>query len=202
MADKKTNSPKAKVTSVDAEQTKSTKAKQPQDGDAPKTKGNMKRGESKHSPRRIESVERQAEALEYRKMGLSYAQIAMKLQLSGPQSAWYCVEAALQRVLRESAEQVRSLELERLDAMFVPVYGNALRGDLMALDKALSIMTRRARLLGLDAPVKQEHTGKDGADLPAMTPMVILVGGDPEEGEPDIMGMPVEVPEEPEAKQP
>jgi len=161
-----------------------------------KARGNMNRGESKHSPRRIESIENQAKALEYRKMGLSYAQIADKLGMNSPQAAWNCVDSAMSRVVRESAEQVRGLELERLDAMFIPVYGNALRGDLMAMTGALAIMNRRARLLGLDAPVKQAQTTVAGDDAPAMTPTILMIGGVPEEGEPEVMGDPV-VPREP-----
>lgn len=159
-----------------------------------KKRSGMKRGESKHSPRRIESVERQAMALEYRKMGLSYAQIADKLEMASAQAAWYCVEAALKRTLQDGADDVRKIELERLDAMFIPVYGNACRGDLMALNSALAIMTRRARLLGLDAPVKQEYSGKDGKDL-VMTPTVIVIGGPGEEGEPEVMGASVVPPD-------
>lgn len=111
-------------------------------------------GESKHSERRIESVELAAQALEYRKMGVSYSQIAEKLGYKSPQSAWNAVESALKRTLQEGADEVRRLELARLDAMFFAVYSNATRGDLMAINSAINIMNRRAKLLGIDAPVQ------------------------------------------------
>lgn len=118
---------------------------------------NMKRTHPKHSPKRITSVEDQAKALEYRKMGLNYAQIAEKLEMGSPQTAWDAVERALKRTLQEPADEVRRLELERLDAMMVTTYGNAMRGDLMALTATLNIMNRRAKLLGLDAAIKTDN---------------------------------------------
>lgn len=120
------------------------------------------RTRSKHDAERIASVEKQRQALEYRKLGLTYAQIGEKLSMTA-QGAFNAIESALKRVLREPAESVRSIELERLDAMFIPVYGNACRGDLQAIATAITIMGRRAKLLGLDAPTVL--TGKDGQPL-------------------------------------
>ena len=66
----------------------------------------------------------------------------------------------------ELAEHVRTLELQRLDELMVQPYQAACRGDLRAVDAVLKIMDRRAQLLGLDAPRKQEHSGSDGGPLP------------------------------------
>lgn len=161
-------------------------------GNVPKTKNpNMKRtGRPAHGPETIAQVELQTKALEYRKMGLNYTQIAQKLGWNSGQSAWNACDAALKRTIQDTADDVRKLELERLDAMFVPVYGNALRGDLMALSAAINIMNRRAKLLGLDAPERKELTGKDGSDLILAAP-TIIIGGAGEEGEPEVMGQSV-----------
>jgi hypothetical protein len=132
-------------------------------------------GESVHSVRRIAAIERQVKALEYRKMGLNYAQIATKLEMASHQVAWNTVNSALRRMLQEPADSVRRIELERLDAMFVVPYGNALRGDMQAIDTCLKLMQRRAKLLGIDAPEKKELTGADGAPLD-LTPTVIIIG--------------------------
>lgn len=118
-----------------------------------KPTGRNRPGESKHSVRRIEAVEKQAEALEYRKMGYSYAQIGEQLEVT-PQGAAYMIESALKRTLQEPADVVRQLELGRLDAMFAPVYSQATQGNLMALAGCLNIMSRRAKLIGLDAATK------------------------------------------------
>jgi len=60
--------------------------------------------------------------------------------------------SALRETLREPAEQVRALELERLDLMLVAVWPSALGGDIAAQQQVLRLMDRRARYLGLDAP--------------------------------------------------
>jgi hypothetical protein len=122
------------------------------------------RGESATSPRRIKAVEeKQAQALEYRKMGYSYAQIAQALGYAGPQGAQAAVESALARIIREPAEAVLKLELERLDGMFSKPYQNAIAGDLVAVNSCLAIMARKARLLGLDAPARVDSTVSNGA---------------------------------------
>lgn len=118
-------------------------------------KKNMRRGESLTSPRRIKAVtERQLPALEYRRMGYTYAQIAEMLGYSSAQGAFKAVESVLRRISREPTEDVVLLELERVDALFVRPYQDALAGDLAALAACLSLMERKSRLLGLDPPVK------------------------------------------------
>lgn len=139
----------------------------------PKRRAKNRPGESQHSRRRLEAVEQQVKALHYRKMGLTYAEIADRLGMGSPQAAWNAVESALKRTLQEPADVVRKLELGRLDAMFIPVYINACRGDLAALSAALNIMARRARLLGLDAPVRTENR----TDLTANSAAGVLVVG-------------------------
>jgi hypothetical protein len=108
-------------------------------------------GQSIHSLKRIESVERQRRALEMRKEGCTYLAISKELGCS-PQYAQLAVEAALKRVLQEPADAVRKLECERLDAMLCGTWARAATGNLGALDAVLKIMARRAKLLGLDVP--------------------------------------------------
>lgn len=149
------------------------------DGNAvPKPKATRKRNSprAKHDAARIASVAKQAEALEYRKLGLSYAQIGLKLGMSA-QGAWNAVDSALKRTLDEAdAGGVRKLELARLDALWLGFYAVAQKGDVQALGGCMNIMNRRARLLGLDAPEKREVTGADGTPLlPAVPPSLSFV---------------------------
>src|SRR5262249_60655880 len=60
------------------------------------------------------------------------------------------------------AESLRQLELERLDAMLMGIWSAASRGDLASIDRAIKIMERRSRFLGLDAPEKVAPTTPDG----------------------------------------
>lgn len=129
-------------------------------------KKTMKRGESSTSPRRIKAIEeKQLSALEYRKMGYTYAQIAEALGYKSPQGAHEAVKSALLKIIKEPAQDVLALEVERLDALFSKPYQNALAGDLQALGACLSVMARKARLLGLDAPVRQEVSGAGGGAI-------------------------------------
>jgi hypothetical protein len=54
------------------------------------------------------------------------------------------------------ADEVRTLELERLDRFLSYLWDKIEQGDPVAIDKGLKIMDRRAKYLGLDAPIKQQ----------------------------------------------
>jgi hypothetical protein len=98
-------------------------------------------GESKTSPRRIEAVEKQRKALDLRKAGATYA----------------AVKAALNATVKDAADDVRNLEVERLDAMLLNLWPQVQKANQGAVDRVLRIMERRAKLLGLDAPVKTDN---------------------------------------------
>jgi hypothetical protein len=86
--------------------------------------------------------------------------MARELGYAGPSGAYQAVIGALRETLREPAEQVRTLELERLDAMLEAVWRAALSGDLKAIDAVLKLMDRRSRYLGLDAPQRIDIEAK------------------------------------------
>jgi hypothetical protein len=135
-----------------------------------KTGKKRSRGESATSPRRIAAVEvKQTQALEYRKMGYTYQQIADALGYATAQGAYCAIQSALTRIIREPAEEVLKLELERLDAMFSKPYQNAIGGDLFAVSACLNIMNRKAKLLGLDAPAKVDNTIANKNGIPLAT---------------------------------
>jgi hypothetical protein len=70
----------------------------------------------------------------------------------------------------EKADELRALENQRLDKLFFVAYRQAVKdGHLPAIDRALRIMERRARLLGLDRPVRAEVTGADGTAIEITT---------------------------------
>lgn len=69
---------------------------------------------------------------------------------------------ALRKTLREPADEVRLLELERLDALTYALWPEAMQRNLGAIDRLLRVMERRDTLLGLDAPTKVAPTTPDG----------------------------------------
>lgn len=110
----------------------------------------------------IDATEKQRQALELRKAGATFEQIAKQLDYATHVGAMKAVKSALKKVLREPAEELRQMEVERLDALMLPLWKQARDGNQGAVDRILKIMERRAKLLGLDAPVKQEHSGTIG----------------------------------------
>lgn len=93
-------------------------------------------------------------AMQLRLAGYTYAEIGAQLGLSqsGAAKQVKYVMRAVQAKYTDDAEQYITLELARLDQAQVAIYDRVLQGDLPAIDRLLSIQTRRSRLLGLDAP--------------------------------------------------
>lgn len=102
--------------------------------------------------------QREKDALELRTRGFTYDRIAESLGISRAGAA-ECVRralAALKVETEEKAEEVRDLELKRLDRMLEIAQAAADQGELGAIDRILRIQERRSKYLGLDAPAKSE----------------------------------------------
>ena len=101
-------------------------------------------------------------ALGLRQKGRSYRSIAEEMGVSH-ETARQCVKRAMDRlrpIVEERAEEVRELELSRLDIATNGLMPKVIEGDTYAIDKLVKVMDRRARLLGLDAPTKASGTLK------------------------------------------
>ncbi len=92
---------------------------------------------------------RRQQALELRLAGAPYRLIADRLGVSLP-VAWKHTQAALQQAPHEPVQELRQIELARLDRLQTAHWPQALGGSADATDRVLKIMDRRARLLGLD----------------------------------------------------
>lgn len=119
-----------------------------------------------------EVIEREREALALRRGGATYAGIATRVEGFGGNAgtAYRAVQRALKRTLQEPADELRTLELERLDALHLAMWTKAMGGSLGAVDRVLRIAERRAKLLGLDAPIRvdgrlMDATSAEIADL-------------------------------------
>ena len=100
----------------------------------------------------IASHDRKLQALELRKAGATYQAIADQLGYAQARGAHRAVASALKATLREPAEQVRQLEIARLDSALLAIWRSVQSGDYRAIDRLLGIMKRRSDLLGLDRP--------------------------------------------------
>jgi len=116
---------------------------------------------SRRSKNSVELLERRMKALELRKAGMSYMAIGKQL---GVESSTACAD--VNKLLNERIEDNKEnedytlyLELERLDSLLVETWKQVIQGDLQAIDRALKIMERRSKYLGLDAPEKRQILG-------------------------------------------
>ena len=122
-------------------------------------RSHMATRQSPSSPQVVIADDNARACFDLRKKG--YSQTAIGEQLGITQSAVSrCLKRYLEKLraeILEDAEEVRAMELERLDAMLVPMLRLATEeGDPQSVDRALRIMERRAKLLGLDAPTRTE----------------------------------------------
>lgn len=122
--------------------------------DVPKTQ----RQRPPHPGEEERIAERRVKALNLRKAGASYRAIARELQVDLA-TAWSDVQAellALRTLATQAAEDVKALELQRLDALTAGLFAKATQhgGDARAVAALVRVSDRRAKLLGLDAPVK------------------------------------------------
>ncbi|MFD8667068.1 hypothetical protein ACFV1U_16945 [Streptomyces microflavus] len=130
--------------------------------------------------RSLTTAQRDAEAARLRTQGWTYQRIADHLGFKQRADAYNAVKRVLDATVREAGEDIRALELERLDRLeaaanevlerehvtvsngrVVALDGAPLPDDgpvLAAIDRLLKIQERRAKLLGLDAPTKQAIT--------------------------------------------
>lgn len=108
----------------------------------------------------VELVDRQAQAVELRAAGLSYSEIAKRMECHR-QTAASLVHAGLRAVVSPHVDEYRALEDNRLDlalSKVVEVLTNPQANDLRKLDAARTLVLiseRRAKLHGLDAPAPE-----------------------------------------------
>jgi len=164
------------------------------------------RGRFDRSP---ETAKRDAEAARLRAQSLSYREIAAELGVD-VRTAHAAVQRALTETVAEAADDVRRLELERLDDLarqarkvmlgthYVIAQGKVVRlrrggapleddgPILQAIDRLLKIQERRARLLGLDAPVKVSAEAQGlGAEIAGLLAELTGRPDEPSGGGPD-----------------
>lgn len=133
--------------------------------------GERKPRRERHTPKgkaiELKVEERREKALHLRRNGWSIREIARTLGCS-PTLVHRDLTEVLERTMEsadEYARQERELSLARIDAALKAMETKLERGDLDAVDRLVKLETRRARLLGLDAPTRTELTGAAGAPV-------------------------------------
>lgn len=110
-------------------------------GDRPAPKG---------VPARVTRATRKQKALQMRCAGIPVEAIAAHMKVH-PRTVYTWLKDAIAAIPREEADELRLLELDRLDAIFRGLFSDAINGDVRAAEGCLKVMERRARLLNLDA---------------------------------------------------
>ena len=131
----------------------------------------------------IHTAKRRELVLGLRMSGATYRQIARtiaervaerKIDIKLPKGwdsryAYKDVKREMERLDRDRAEatdEVRRLELERLDKMLLAIWPQVRDGHLGAIDRALRISKRRGEISGLD---KQQPTQNLNIDMSTLT---------------------------------
>ena len=112
----------------------------------------MPRGESKMSPRRIEAVFKQRQALELRMAGRTWQEIADALGYASHSGAIEAVKSALEKTLKTPADDWRALTIERLTKILQIFWPAMVSRDEKAADKVFRAIADLRSVLGLDAP--------------------------------------------------
>jgi outer membrane protein TolC len=105
-------------------------------------------------------AERRVKALDLRKAGATYRQIAKQCEVS-VETAWGDVQAelrALRTLAQADAEELRELELRRLDDWTLSLTPRVREGDPRAAVALVRMQERRAKYTGIDAPERREVT--------------------------------------------
>lgn len=111
----------------------------------------------------ITATDRQLKALQLRKQGVSYAEIAKQVGYKSGSGAHAAVRKALKKTLQEPADDLRKIENERLDSMLAALWDKVEKGDPQAIMAGIKISERRAKLNGLDSPAEVDVTSGGAA---------------------------------------
>lgn len=134
-----------------------------QAGDSVVTPARGKRAPRKppmSSPAVIARAERDQRAVDMRRAGVSWDAIARALGYASSGHAHQSFMRYMAAYPRESIADARQVELDRLDQLQAAIWQQCLAtgstNQHWAIDRMLKISDQRARLLGLNAPVRQE----------------------------------------------
>lgn len=97
-------------------------------------------------------ADRDRNALELRRAGVSVARIVDRLKFTTAQQAERAIERAMKATgTPTDPADVRALELDRLDRLQQAVWTQAIGGDIKAIDQAQKLAEARVRLAGIAA---------------------------------------------------
>lgn len=135
---------------------------------------NRRKGRSKTDPTEVNNtLHLMPRAADMRAAGASFRAIGAALGID-PTWARTLVLKALEAVEVEAAETMRKQEGESLLLLQRAVFPAALAGDTKAVTACLRIMDRRAKLFGLDAPIKVAVDADVDAQIAELAALLVI----------------------------
>lgn len=98
---------------------------------------------------RAAAAEKRKKALELRRAGWSFDDIAAEVGYANKGSAHRAVKQGIADITRESATELLELQMSRLDDLLAGAYEAARNGDLFAVDRVLKIIDQQAKFTNL-----------------------------------------------------
>jgi len=118
----------------------------------------------KHSGKDEEArIQEENEALDMKLRGMTDRAIAAQLGVTHT-TVQNRIRAALLRTNAYRADEYRTFMETQLDEMYESLRDKIIEGDTKAIDSALRILDRKAKLYGADAPAQLEVTMESEAD--------------------------------------
>ena len=105
---------------------------------------------------RILSQQKRRQALELRKAGATYRQIADTVGYHDAPAAHKAVMKAFGEVIQEPVNDLKTIQIERLNHMLVVLWPKVQGGDERAIGTALMVMNKIDSLMGTDAAQRVE----------------------------------------------
>jgi len=130
------------------------------------TKGNRQR-KRKTRAVNILATERRSRAIALRYEGKTFVEIGAILGVTGGRAHQLVTEAmdAANTLLVTDTAKLRQRQLDELAAIKGALWVGARRGEVGKVDRLDKIWSREAKLAGLDAPNKHEHSGPGGKPI-------------------------------------
>lgn len=112
----------------------------------------------------LKTLDREAECVKLRRQGLTLEEIAKIVGYANPAVVSNALKRAYARITAEDVADMRQMECQRLDLLQNANWAAAMKGDIPAGNLVLKIIDRRAKLFGLDMPIRiqQEVTVWNG----------------------------------------
>ena len=103
-----------------------------------------------------EVFEKEVKVVNMRRLGFTFEAIAKEVGYVNAGGAYKAFQRGMREIIVEDVEEIRLVELDRLDIAQRAIMPAVMKGRIPAINTMLKLSERRARLLGLDAPVKHE----------------------------------------------